>query len=182
MENPFVQQVRASAGRLVWLGVAFALIGIVALVYPMVSTLAVALFVGWLLVIAGVVAVYTAFAINAARPSFGLLLFGLLCIGAGAYMLARPVAGEVVITLILGMLFMLQGASEMAFAFELRPASGWTWILLSALASIVLSLAILVGWPATSLITLGILIGINFLSSGVTYLALGLAAKRGPGA
>ena len=147
--------------------------------FPVFSTLAVTLFVGWLLILAGVVSVFTAFSIRGSGPFFGVLLFGFLAVGAGAFMVTRPVGGEVVITLTLGLLFMLQGSFEMYFAFEMRPSSGWAWMLLSALASIVLSLAILVGWPQTSLITLGILIGVNFISSGLGYVALALATKRG---
>ncbi len=178
-QSVFAQQVHAGSGRLMGLGIAFFLIGIAALVFPVVSTLAVTFFVGWLLILAGVASVYMAFSIRGGGPFFAALLFGLLCIGAGAFMASRPLTGEAVITLTLGLLFMLQGASELYFAFELRPAAGWSGMMLSALASILLSLFILVGWPATSLITLGILIGINFVTSGAGFLALAFAAKRG---
>jgi uncharacterized membrane protein HdeD (DUF308 family) len=55
-------------------------------------------------------------------------------------------------------------------AFEMRPQAAWTWMLLSGLASIVLALIIAFGLPAISLIALGILLGINFLSTGLGYL------------
>ena len=53
------------------------------------------------------------------------------------------------ITITLGALFMIQGAAELVLAFELRPARGWVWVLLSALASIVLSLVIVSGLPGS---------------------------------
>jgi uncharacterized membrane protein HdeD (DUF308 family) len=37
---------------------------------------------------------------------------------------------------------------------------------------------ILAGWPGVSLIALGAIIGVNFLSSGVAFLMLATAAKR----
>jgi uncharacterized membrane protein HdeD (DUF308 family) len=105
-------------------------------------------------------------------------LSGLLSVAAGVFVLARPAGGEVAITLTLGVMFMIQGAFEAALAFELRPLRAWTWLLMSALASMVLSLAILSGWPGTSLYALGVLIGVNFVSSGAAYLAVGMAVRQ----
>ncbi len=94
------------------------------------------------------------------------------------FILARPLAGELGITLSLGALFMIQGAFELVLAVELRATKGWTWMLVSALASIVLSVVITAGWPGSSLVALGILLGVNFISSGLAYLLLGAASKR----
>jgi uncharacterized membrane protein HdeD (DUF308 family) len=73
---------------------------------------------------------------------------------------------------------MIQGAFEAALAFEVRPAPGWSWMLVSALASVILSLVIIAGWPGVSLIALGAVIGVNFLSSGLAFLMVGSAARK----
>ena len=174
----FHGRVRQEANQLIWLGAALLLIGVAALVFPMISTLAATLFVGWILIFSGAASLYGAFSFRGAGPFFGALLLGLLSVAAGVFILARPLAGELGITLSLGALFMVQGAFELVLAFELRATKGWVWMLLSALASIVLSMIIVAGWPGSSLVALGILIGVNFLSSGVAYLLLGSAAKR----
>jgi uncharacterized membrane protein HdeD (DUF308 family) len=161
-----------------WLGAALLVVGVVALAFPMFSTLVAALFVGWLLIITGAISLFVAFSIRGAGPFFGALLFSLLSIAAGAFILARPTIGELALTISLGALFMVQGAFEAALAFELRPARGWGWMLFSAMASVVLSIVILAGLPQLSLITLGILIGVNFISSGLAYLFIGGAVNR----
>lgn len=178
VRNLFLSKVRKEANHLLWVGAALSLIGIVALVFPMVSSLVATLFVGWILIFTGLATLYGAFSIRAAGPFFGALLLGLLSLAAGVYILVRPVGGELAITLCLGSLFMVQGAMETALAFEIRPESGWAWMLVSALASIVLSLVILAGWPGVSLIALGAVIGVNFLSSGLAFLMVGSAARR----
>ena len=178
VESVFHQQVRKESASLVWLGVAFLAIGVAALVFPMVSTLAATIFVGWMLIVSGLLSVFGAFSIRGAAPFFGALLFGLLSLAAGVFMLARPIGGELAITLALGVLFMVQGAFELFLAFELRPARAWSWMLVSALASILLSVLIIAGWPGSSLVTLGILIGVNFVSSGLGYVMIGNGAKR----
>src|SRR5579862_7954454 len=150
VESVFHQQVRKEAASLVWLGVAFLAIGIAALAFPVVSTLAATIFVGWMLIISGLLSVFAAISIRGAGPFFGALLFGLLSLGAGVFMLARPLSGELAITLTLGTLFMIQGAFEIIMAFELRPAKAWGWMFVSALASILLSILIVSGLPGTS--------------------------------
>jgi uncharacterized membrane protein HdeD (DUF308 family) len=177
-ENWFQSHVRKESGRFMWVGVALIVLGVAALVFPMVSTLVATVFVGWMLIFGGVVTLFGAFAMRGAGPFFAALLYGLLSLGAGAYILARPVGGEVAITLGLGAIFMVQGAYEALLAFELRPASSWGWVLMSAVASIVLSLAILVGWPGTSLFAVGVIIGVNFISSGLALLGVGIAGRR----
>ena len=181
-ETGLHQEVQKGTSQLMWLGAALVIVGVVALVYPMVSTLVATLFVGWLLIITGVMSLLVAFSIHRAGPFFAALLFSLLSIAAGAFIVARPALGELAITISLGALFMVQGAFEIALAFTVRPARAWVWMLLSAIASIALSIIILSGLPQLSLIVLGVLIGINLISSGIAYLLVGGAARRAAGA
>jgi uncharacterized membrane protein HdeD (DUF308 family) len=176
-EGVFHSHIRKEANHLMWLGGGQLLIGIAALAFPVFSTLVAALLVGWVLIFSGVAALYGAFMLRGARPFFGALLLGLLSLACGVFILARPIGGALAITLCLGALFMIQGAFEAALAFDVRPTRGWVWMLTSAIASILLSLAIITGWPGSSLIALGVVIGVNFVSSGLAYLFLGSAAK-----
>ena len=172
------KELRNRSSHLMWLGVALLAVGIAAVVFPMVSTLIVTLFVGWLLTISGVLGLWAAFSIRGTGPFFGALLFSLLSIAVGVFVIAQPGLGALAITIALGAIFMVQGAFEAVLAFEIRPAPGWGWMLFSAIASILLSLVILSGLPAVSLLTIGILIGVNFISSGLAYLLVGGAVRR----
>ena len=178
-EGPFHGIVRREANHLMWLGGALLVVGAAAVVFPLVSTLVATVFVGWLLVISGLATLFASFSIRGAGPFFGSLLSSLLSIAAGIFILVRPGVGELGLTICLGALFMIQGAFEMMLAFELRPAKGWGWMLASALASIVLSLAIVAGLPGASLIALGVIVGVNFISTGIAYLFLGGTVKQG---
>ena len=177
-ESGFHQQVKGSAGSLVWVGGGFIVVGVLALIYPAISTLAATIFVGWLLVVSGLLALFGAFSIRGTGPFFGAFLFGLLSIAAGAFMLVRPQAGELAITLALGFLFMLEGAFESFLAFELRPARAWGWVLVSAIASIVLALVIISGLPGISMVALGVIIGVNLITSGLGYVFVGNTLRR----
>ena len=165
-----------SSRHLFWLGLAMSLVGIIAIIFPIVSTIAAALFVGWMLLLAGIFLFVGSFTIHGTGPFFGALLMALLMIAAGVFLLFNPLAGALALTILLGVLFLVQGAFELALAFEMRPHRAWIWMLLSGLASILLAIVIAAGLPAISLIALGILLGINFLTTGLGY----LFASRGP--
>ena len=50
-------------------------------------------------------------------------------------------------------------------------------MLISGIASIVLAIMIAVGWPAISTIVLGILFGVDFISTGLAYIFVSRAFK-----
>ena len=75
------------------------------------------------------------------------------------------------------MIFVFQGAFELFFAFEVRPHQGWIGMLISGFASVFLAIVIAAGWPEISAITLGILLGVNFLSTGVGYIVVSRSMK-----
>jgi uncharacterized membrane protein HdeD (DUF308 family) len=183
MSNPgitdtvFHARVRGSSTQLLILGIAMALIGIAALVYPFLATIVAALLVGWVFLFAGIFMSIGAYSIHGTGPFFSALLFGLVSIIAGVFLLFNPLGGAVTLTLVIGVLFMFQGASELVFAFETRPHTGWIGMLVSGLISIVLAVLIVAGWPAASSIVLGILLGVNFLTTGIGYIAISRFVK-----
>jgi uncharacterized membrane protein HdeD (DUF308 family) len=162
-------RLREGSTRLLWIGLAMALVGVAAIVFPMISTLVAALLVGWIFLLSGILMFAGAFSIHGTGPFFGALLISLLTTIAGVFLLFNPFAGALALTIVLAVVFLVQGAFETAFAFEMRPAQGWVWMLLSGAASVILALVIAVGLPAISAIALGILLGINFLSTGLGY-------------
>ena len=175
--HPFEERVKSATRWLTWTGVGMVLVGVAALVFPMVSTLAITLFAGSLFLVFGIMSLSVSFSIRGAGPFFGALLYSLAAIGAGVYTLFNPAAGALGLTLMVGALFMLQGAYETVFAFEMRPANGWGAMLFSAAASIILAIVIFVRWPAISTIVLGVLFGVNFITSGVGLIMVSRAAK-----
>ncbi len=56
----------------------------------------------------------------------------------------------------------------------MEPLPGWVGMLISGIISILLACLIAIGWPAISAIVLGVILGVNFLSTGISYM---LAAR-----
>jgi len=176
-EGSFHQRLHASSRMLFWLGLAMVVLGAAAIVFPVLSTLLATILVGWVFLLSGGITFVGSFSIHGTGPFFGGLLLSLLSIAAGVFLLFNPVAGATALTLVVGVLFVFQGAFEMFFAFEMRPHAGWVGMLFSGIASVVLAVLIAAGWPAISVIALGILLGVNFISTGLAYLSVSRALK-----
>lgn len=169
-ESLFHGRLRTSSSRLLWLGLGLLVVGLLALIFPIVSTLVAALFVGWIFLLSGGFMFVGAFSIHGTGPFFGALLLGLLSMVAGVFLVFNPLAGAVALTLTIGVIFIFQGAFEIFFAFETRPHDGWVGMLISGIASIVMAVLIAAGWPAISLVVLGILLGVNLITTGIGYI------------
>ncbi|MBI3675454.1 MAG: DUF308 domain-containing protein [Proteobacteria bacterium] len=174
----FHTKLHAASRSLLGFGLAMAALGAAAIAFPMFSTFIAAGLVGWVFLISGILMFLNAFSIHGTGPFFGALLISLLSVVAGAFLVFNPLAGEVGLTIVMGAVFLVQGAYEIAFAMEMRPRNGWFWMLISGLASLVLALVIAAGLPAISTIVLGILLGINLLTTGIGYTFIGLALRQ----
>jgi uncharacterized membrane protein HdeD (DUF308 family) len=158
--------------QLFWGGVAMALVGVLALLFPVVATVAVAVMVGWILIFAGAATIYSAFSVEGTGPFFGELLIGLLKLALGVYLVRHPDVGMVALTLLLAAVFIIDGAVQVALSLELRPQEGWVWMLIAGLIAIGVGLLVAAELPDTSLVTIGILLGVSFLSTGIARISL----------
>ena len=159
--------------ELFWGGIALAALGVAALVFPAAASFAVALMVGWLLVLTGAVTIFNAFTVEGTGPFFGELSIGLLKLAFGVYLFRHTDVGILALTLLLATVFVVDGAVQVALAFEARPMEEWIWLLLAGLVSVGVGLLIAVGLPSKfSLVALGAYMGISFLSTGIARIAL----------
>ena len=123
----------------------------------------------------GGISLFGSFSIHGTGPFFGALLLALLAIGSGLFLILNPVAGAAALTLMVAALLGVQGAFEISFAFHVRPLTGWGTLLVSGIISVVAAVLIIAMWPGISLILLGVLLGINFVSTGIAYIYLSRA-------
>ncbi len=163
-------------------GIVLIVLGVLAVIVPVVATIAVAILIGWLFLISGVVGLIATFGARHA-PGFGWsLLSAILGIAAGAVLLAWPVSGALSLTLLLIVFFLLEGVASIMYALEhKRELSGrWSWMLTSGIIDLVLAAIILAELPGTAAWALGLLVGINMLFGGSAMVAMALHARSEP--
>ena len=147
--------------------------GILALLYPLASSVAVVLFLGWILIISGVLQAISL--IDAQQvPHFWLQLVSVvLSVIVGVLFLRRPGEGLLTLTLLLIVYFMVEGFSKVIFSLTIRPFPNWGWVLVSGIIGIVLACYLLASLPVAAVWLLGVLLGIQLICEGAAlgYLA-----------
>ncbi|OYW49478.1 MAG: HdeD protein [Rhizobiales bacterium 17-65-6] len=169
---------RAGWGWFVALGVAFVILGFVALAHLLVSTVATALYVGALVLVGGIVQVMHAFRIKEWGRFLFWLLSGLLYVVAGGLIVYEPLFAAGVITLMIGVSLVVGGLFRVWVGISSRPSSGWGFIVFAGAITFLLGLEIIAGWPVNSPIILGLFLGIDLIINGVMTLMFGLALRN----
>ena len=126
------------------------LAGILALVFPAISSVAVVVFLGWVLIFSGIL---QAISLIGARhvPHFWLQLVSVvLFILVGSLFLRNPGEGLLTLTLLLIVFFMVEGISKVIFALTIRPFPNWGWVLGSGIVGILLALYLWASIPVTA--------------------------------
>jgi uncharacterized membrane protein HdeD (DUF308 family) len=78
----------------------------------------------------------------------------------------------------LAVMFMIEGIFEIAMAVGLRAQEGWIWLLISGLVSLAVGALIFAQLPSSAIWAIGLLVGINMISSGWAYFFLAMAAGK----
>jgi uncharacterized membrane protein HdeD (DUF308 family) len=147
--------------------------GILALAYPAVSSVAVVFFLGWLLIFAGILQGISLIGTRHV-PHFWLQLISVvLFVIVGVIFLRHPGESLLTLTLLLIVLFMVEGISKVIFALTIRPLPNWGWVLASGIIAILLAFFLWASIPVTAVWLIGVLLGIELISEGVAlgYLA-----------
>ncbi|MGO8842766.1 MAG: HdeD family acid-resistance protein [Methyloceanibacter sp.] len=148
-------------------GVLMVLVGILALLFPLVASVAIVLILGWTLIASGVLQGFGL--IGAGKvPHFWLELISVvLSLIVGWLLLRNPGGGLLIMTLLLIVYFMVEGVSKVIFALTIRPVSGWGWVLASGVIGILLAVYLWSSMPVAAAWVLGVLLGILLISEGL---------------
>src|SRR4029077_14102657 len=152
--------------------------GILALVFPIVSSVAIVIFLGWLLIFSGIL---QAFSLMDARhvPHFWLQLVSVvLSVLVGILFLRNPEAGLLTLTLLLIVFFMVEGISKIIFSLTIRPFPNWGWVFASGVVGILLAFYLWANTPVTAIWLLGVLLGIELISEGAALGHMAWQARK----
>ena len=117
-------------------GVLAILVGCVAIVVPAVASVGTAIFIGWILVIAGAFLVAGAFTAHSVGTVVLRLIWAALTVIVGVYLIAEPHNGTLTLTLVLGIYFLFMGLTRIAVAFVGRGQQNAGLVGLSGVAGL----------------------------------------------
>ena len=163
---------RSAIENLNWLGIALIVLGVAAVLVPAVAGSAVVIVIGFILLLAGIVAVVRGLkAEDSAEKAMGLTL-GTITGLAGIAVIGHPLFGLAFLALLLVGYFVAEGVWKIIVSFRYKPATGWQWLLVSGVLSLMLGLLIWSQWPISGMWAVGVLVGVNLLGTGLALVAL----------
>jgi len=153
-------------------------VGLIALSSPLLFSFLIVRLLGAFALASGLISLFVAVFGKDVVPRGLNAIFALVRIGAGVALLSCVRSGLNLITLVFAVYLMVEGIFCIFGAFKIRAHKGWTFMLLSGIATLVLGLMVYAHWPSGSAWILGFFFGINLLFHGFSQLMLGLSASK----
>jgi uncharacterized membrane protein HdeD (DUF308 family) len=146
---------------------------------PLITTLVVETFAGWLFLTGGFIGLAALFTTRNAPGFVWTVIAAVLAILIGAFLVWRPFAGLITLTMALAIFFAAHGVVQILTSLEHRQlfARSWMWTAISGIADLILAGIIIVGWPGTVAWALGLLMGINLFMWGLALVMTAIACR-----
>lgn len=167
-------------GWLMAFGIITLLAGVVVLAWPARTLLAIAVLFGIQLIVTGVFRFVAAFAADELTGGTRTLLavLGVLSLIIGLYAVRHVLLTLLALAVLLGIFWVINGAVELFTALSVREMRGRGWTGLMGVLSIFAGLVVLT-YPAISLLTLAVVLGIWLVFYGALEIGLALQVRSG---
>jgi len=165
-------------------GIVLIMLGVLAILVPMIATVPVAILNGWLILMSGVVGLVVTVLARNASGFWWSLTSAVLAVVVGIILLGGPILEDVPFTLVLVVFFNIDGLAWSMFAMEQkrRLKGPWTWMLMSGIVDLILAFLIFCRLPATEAWAFGLMVGTSLLFGGISMIAMAAHARSGSAA
>jgi uncharacterized membrane protein HdeD (DUF308 family) len=174
-------EVRAGLARswkaLMAIGVLAIFVGCVAIVVPAVASVGTAIFIGWILLVAGSFLVAAAFSAHSIGTVLLRLAWAALTVIVGVWLIVEPHNGTLTLTLVLGLYFLFMGVTRITVAFMARGQPNAGLVGLSGVAGLLVGILVLAEFPSSADWAIGLLVGIDLIFAGWTLTSVALVGR-----
>jgi uncharacterized membrane protein HdeD (DUF308 family) len=158
------------------LGISLIVIGSMCIVDPLIATIASVLFLGFLLLAAGITQVVSSFWAGKWSGMLLHILIGVLYAVVGYMMIDAPGAGMAVLTKFIAIFLIVAGIFRIVSALVVR-FHDWGWVLLNGFVTLLLGLIINRQLPEAALWVIGLFIGIEMIFNGWAWIMLSIGLR-----
>ena len=161
------------------LGVLGVVAGLMALFNPFGASLAATVIAGWSFLILGVLQIFEGLRSEGWGGKVWSILMGVVAVFLGVNILGEPLQGMLALTIVVGAMFLASGLFKFIVGWQIQRSELKWAVVISGAVSAVLGFMVLSNIPGSAVVTLGVLLGIELLSSGVSMIALAMVRKSG---
>jgi uncharacterized membrane protein HdeD (DUF308 family) len=153
------------------LGVIVIVMGILAMLAPVVTGLSIIFVIGIFVILAGISRLVLAFQASTTNMMFLMSAIGVLTVLCGIALLSNPLFASGLLTILLSIYFIVDGALEFSSGLTFRELSGSGWLIFAGLISILLGIMIMAQFPISGMWAIGILFGIKLFFVGIVMIS-----------
>src|SRR5215831_14868113 len=164
-------------GWFIGLGIFLVVLGIVAVGAAVATTLISVIMLGWILLAGSIGLAVVSFLIGRWGGFLLTLAAAALSAIAGITLLENPLIGAAAITLIIATILIVAGIYRSIASIAMRYPN-WGWSLANGIITLVLGAILLRHLPTASLYFLGLLIGIDLIFHGISWIGFGAGVHR----
>lgn len=176
--DPDVREgLRKSWRPLMLVGVLAILVGCVAILVPAVASVGTAIFIGWLLLFVGAVLVAAAFSAHSIGTLVLRMIWAILTVIVGVWLIVEPHNGTLTLTLVLGVYFLFMGLTRTTLALIARGRPNAGLLGLSGVAGVLIGILVLAKFPSSADWAIGLLVGIDLIFAGWTLTSVALLGR-----
>src|SRR4051812_11135996 len=162
---------------LLGIGILSIITGVFSILVPIVASISVAILVGWVLVVGGVIQLAHAFRGTGWEIAWNVIL-AVLTVIAGIWILLAPIAGTITLTIVLVAWFWVSGVMRLIAWYRVREVEGSWMLLLNGILNIALGVLIWADLPSSAAWAIGLLVGINLLLAGADLVMTAFVGRK----
>jgi uncharacterized membrane protein HdeD (DUF308 family) len=170
--------VRDKWGWFLALGITLILCGVFAVTLPSITSVAAGLVLGVTLVVVGLIKIIESFKVREWVGFLWQLMLGVVEVVGGVLIYVSPFKRAAAITLLVAIVFIVQGIAQIGLAFKVRPQPGWRWLFIAGVAALCASIALAMKFPYTRYYTPSTITGISLLLAGCAYVVIAFALRK----
>jgi uncharacterized membrane protein HdeD (DUF308 family) len=165
-------------GWVLALGILLLVAGVIGLGMTVMLGLVSMLYFGFLMLVGSVFQLVALVQSPGWRSRPWSLLIALLYLAAGLIMIFDPLLASATLTLLIGVGLVAIGVLRILVAFQLSGTYGWGWTLIGGILTLLLGFIVVAGWPVSGLWIIGLIIAIEVILAGISFIAVALAARK----
>jgi len=150
-------------------GVIFIILGIAGIFFPGFMSFTTLVFIAWLMLFSGVFSAWMTALSN--RKDWAGWLKSFMLVLVSILMIFYPVQGIAALGILFAVYFLVDSFASFGLSFSVKPQKHWWIWLVNGIASLVLGIVFIVGWPFSSMFLVGLFVGVSLLFDGVALLS-----------
>jgi uncharacterized membrane protein HdeD (DUF308 family) len=150
-------------------GIAFIVIGVLAILAPLVFALAIAILLGIALLLVGAAQGVRVYEARGKEPILAPAAAAVLYVLVGILLLFNPGRGVELLTAVITIFLFAQGVFQLIVAWQLRPTPAYGYV--GGIISVLLAAAIWMRLPGSATWVIGVMVGVGFIVPGGWVLA-----------